>query len=378
MTSREQFLAVMEHSPPDRVPSWELGIWPQTQDRWIAEGMPEDKRLGDWFTGADAGRDNTVGLDVREFVPVHMGMSPPFEHRVIEKTDRYEVIQDGSGILRKALVEGSVRGGRASMDQYLRFPVETVADLRELKKRYDPSDMARYPADWRESVAGWNERDHVLILGRNCCTGFYGVARAWMGTENLCLAIHDDPALCAEMFEFIADFVIEVTTPIVEAVEFDYFNFFEDMAFKSGPLMSPRSFRELVFPHYRRAIDHLKRHGVRYVSLDSDGNTETLIPQFLEMGVDVHWPFERAADMDPVRIKAEYGRDLRIWGGIDKREIARGPDAIDRALLELAPLIDGGGFIPALDHTFPPDISWPNFCHYIEQKQRLIEGRLAA
>ncbi len=376
MTSREQFLAVMDHAPANRAPSWELGIWPQTQDRWLSEGMPDDKLLGDWFSGVDAGRENTVGLDVREFVPVHMGMAPPFEHRVLEKTDRYEVVQDGSGIVRKALVEGTVRGGRSSMDQYLRFPVETVADLRDLKKRYDPGDMNRYPRNWRESIAGWNERDHVLVLGRNCCTGFYGVARAWMGTENLCLAIHDDPALCEETFEFIADFVIEVTTPIVEEVDFDYFNFFEDMAFKTGPLMSPRSFRELVFPHYRRAIDHLKRHGVRYVSLDSDGNTETLIPQFLEMGVDVHWPFERAADMDPVRIKAQYGSDLRIWGGVDKRDIAQGPAAIDRALHELAPLMETGGYIPALDHTFPPDISWPNFCHYMEQKQRLLDGTL--
>ena len=376
MTSREQFLAVMDHAPANRAPSWELGIWPQTQDRWLSEGMPDDKLLGDWFSGVDAGRENTVGLDVREFVPVHMGMAPPFEHRVLEKTDRYEVVQDGSGIVRKALVEGTVRGGRSSMDQYLRFPVETVADLRDLKKRYDPGDMNRYPRNWRESIAGWNERDHVLVLGRNCCTGFYGVARAWMGTENLCLAIHDDPALCEETFEFIADFVIEVTTPIVEEVDFDYFNFFEDMAFKTGPLMSPRSFRELVFPHYRSAIDHLKRHGVRYVSLDSDGNTETLIPQFLEMGVDVHWPFERAADMDPVRIKAQYGSDLRIWGGVDKRDIAQGPAAIDRALHELAPLMETGGYIPALDHTFPPDISWPNFCHYMEQKQRLLDGTL--
>ncbi len=378
MTSREQFLAVMAHAPADRAPSWELGIWPQTQDRWLSEGMPDDKLLGDWFSGIDAGRENTVGLDVREFVPVHMEMAPPFEHRVLEKTDRYEVVQDGSGIVRKALVEGTVRGGRSSMDQYLRFPVENVADLRDLKKRYNPADMARYPQDWRDAIPRWNARDNVLVLGRNCCTGFYGVARAWMGTENLCFAIHDDPALCEEMFEFIADFVIEVTTPIVEAVDFDYFNFFEDMAFKTGPLMSPRSFRELVFPHYRRAIDHLKKHGVRYVSLDSDGNTETLIPQFLEMGVDVHWPFERAADMDPVRIKGQYGTDLRIWGGVDKRDIAAGPDAIDRALRELVPLMESGGYIPALDHTFPPDISWPNFLHYMEQKQRLLDGSLGA
>jgi hypothetical protein len=104
LTSREQFLAVMDHAPADRAPSWELGIWPQTQDRWLSEGMPDHKRLGDWFSGVDTGRENTVGLDVREFVPVHMGMSPPFERRVFETTDRYEVVRDGAGIVRKALL----------------------------------------------------------------------------------------------------------------------------------------------------------------------------------------------------------------------------------------------------------------------------------
>ena len=125
-------------------------------------------------------------------------------------------------------------------------------------------------------------------------------------------------------------------------------------------------------------IDHLKSRGVRYCSLDSDGNTEALIPLYLEMGIDVHWPFERAAEMDPVRIRRAVGKGLRIWGGVDKREVAKGKTAIDAALDELAPLVEQGGFIPTLDHTFPPDISWANFTYYWEQKQKLLEGRFGA
>lgn len=373
MTLRERFLAVMEHQSVDRVPNWELGVWPQTRERWIKEGLPAEKFQWNWFFGEDE-----IGLDRREFVPVNMGMIPHFETRIIEETDRYEIIQRGDGRITKALKEGSINGARTSMDQYLRFPVETVEDFRELKKRYDPSEARRYPEDWRSKIPTWRQRDHVLILGLNCCIGFYGIARGWMGTEKLSLAFYDQPGLCEEMFEFIADFLIELTTPILREVDFDYFNFFEDMAFKSAPLISPVSFRKFIYPHYRRAIDHLKKFGVRYVSLDSDGNTEPLLPLFLEMGMDAHWPFERAADMDPVRIKAQYGKQLRIWGGVDKREIVKGPEHIDAVMRELAPLIESGGFIPTLDHTFPPDISWPNFCYYMEQKQRLLKGRFGS
>ena len=69
---------------------------------------------------------------------------------------------------------------------------------------------------------------------------------------------------------------------------------------------------------------------------------------------------------------------IPIWGGVDKREIAKGPKYIDAVMRELAPLIETGGFIPTLDHTFPPDISWQNFCYYMEQKGRLLEGRFGA
>ncbi|MBD3182137.1 hypothetical protein GF312_07590 [Candidatus Poribacteria bacterium] len=371
MTSQERFLGIMEYKPVDRVPNWELGVWPQTRERWLREGLPKDKFTWNWFF-----REDAIDLDYREFIPIHMGMKPAFESKVIEETERYQIIQHADGRITKALKEGSIGGARMSMDQYLRFPVENLDDFRELKKRYDPTDPERYPQNWQDKIPQWNNREHVLIPGLNCCTGFYGVARNWVGTENLSLAFYDQPKLCEEMFEFIADFVIAVTTPILKEVKFDYFNFFEDLAFKSAPLVGPKSFRKFIFPHYKRTIEHLKKHGVRYISLDSDGNTEVLIPMFLEMGVDAHWPFERAADMDPIRIKKQYGKQLRVWGGVDKREIAKGKKYIDGVMRELAPLIENGGFIPTLDHTFPPDISWDNFCYYIEQKMRLLEGKI--
>ncbi|MBM3214684.1 hypothetical protein FJZ36_07195 [Candidatus Poribacteria bacterium] len=75
-----------------------------------------------------------------------------------------------------------------------------------------------------------------------------------------------------------------------------------------------------------------------------------------------------------MRLRKQFGKDLRLWGAVDKREIAKGPAAIDAVMRELAPMIEDGGFIPTLDHTFPPDISWDNFAYYMEQKERLLTG----
>jgi uroporphyrinogen decarboxylase len=98
----------------------------------------------------------------------------------------------------------------------------------------------------------------------------------------------------------------------------------------------------------------------------------------LDAGVDVIWPIERASNVDPVALRRRFGRDLRLWGGVDKREIARGPAAIRAHLRELIPLVEEGGYIPTVDHTVPPDISWDNFRTYMDAKRALLEGDFSA
>lgn len=374
MTSLERFDAVMSYQPADRVPNWELGAWPQAHERWEQEGLEPPGYRVDWFVGVDA-----LGMDRRIFAPIHFGPLPDFGYTVLEETDRYVVARNHKGIVTRALKEGTVAGGRMSMDEYLEFPVRTPADFEALKTRFDPADPQRYPDNWDDLVAAWRSRSEPLVLGRNCLGGFYWNAREWMGTENLSLAFYEQPKLVAAMFEFFADFVIAVTERARRAIEFDYFIVNEDLAFKSAPLLSPECFRKFVLPPMKRLFETMKSSGVRYVGLDTDGNPGPLIPLFLEAGLDILWPLERAAEgVDPLELRRTYGRDLRLWGGVDKREVARGPAAIDRHLESLAPLVEDGGFIPHLDHTFPPDISLANLHHYMASKQRLLRGEYGA
>ena len=358
----------MEYQPVDRVPNHELGVWPQAAERWANEGLPDGALTYNWFVA-----EPYLGLDHREYTPMNCTMIPPFEAKLLEKTDRYEVTQHANGIVTRALVDGTVGGGRMSMDQYLRFPVENLRDFGELKKRYVAGEQ-RYPEGWRENlVPGWRKRDYVLALGHNCsATGFYWRAREWMGTENLSYAWYDQPELCHEMMEFFADFTIECVKPILGEIDVEYFSLNEDMAMKNGPLLSPDTFHTFVFPHLKRLVEFLKSRGVRYVALDCDGNPEMLTPLYMDAGVDILWPLERAAHMDPVRLRRKFGKSLRLMGGVDKREIARGKAEIDAHLAALRPLIEQGGYIPTVDHTVPPDISWDNFSYYMDVKRKLL------
>lgn len=370
---RERFLRTMNFQPPDRVPNYELGIWGQTHERWFQEGLPSDASLGNFFYGG-----GFFELDRRDFVNIAVHMIPRFEREVIEEDERTITYRDENGILRKALKEGTIRGTRPSMDQYIDFPVKNVADLKKMKKRYNPKTPERYPQNWDERVNGWKRRDYPLCLLTNGTFGFYSALRRWMGTENLSFAFYDQPQLLHEAMDFLADFFIDVTQRAVSQLDIDYFNFFEDMACKSGPLISPRHFKEFMLPRYKRVIDFLNRHGIKIIWLDSDGNTEPLLPLFIEAGVTCHWPLEQAAGMDPIKIRKKYGLSLALSGGIDKRELAKDKKAIEKEMERILPIIEQGGYIPTVDHSVPPDVSYENFMYYMEIKQKALQGKYGA
>jgi uroporphyrinogen decarboxylase len=147
------------------------------------------------------------------------------------------------------------------------------------------------------------------------------------------------------------------------------------MAFKTASLISPKMFREFMVEPYQRVSDFVHGKGVPITMMDSDGNIGELIPLWIEGGVDVIYPFEVAAGMDVVALRKQYPV-LGMSGGIDKRALARGRDAIDAELGRTMSLIEQGGYVPTIDHSLPPDISLDNFRYYMDRKWEWIQ-RLA-
>ena len=197
-----------------------------------------------------------------------------------------------------------------------------------------------------------------------------------MGTEGVSFGWYDQPNLMHDIMEFWADFLIEAARPILEHTTVEFVVISEDLSMRTGPLIGPDLYRRFILPRLERTARFLKSHGVRYLAVDTDGNPEVLLPMMMDAGVDVLRPLEQAADQNPLRLRRTFGRELRLWGGVDKRELTRGPKAIDAHLRTLAPLIDEGGFIPTVDHSVPPDVSWPHFRHYLDSKMKLLHGEL--
>ena len=148
------------------------------------------------------------------------------------------------------------------------------------------------------------------------------------------------------------------------------------MCYKNGPLLSPDMFKKYLVPCYRKITDLLRSKGVDLIFVDSDGDVRKLLPLWLEAGVNGFLPFEVQCGMDVNYFRKEYGRDCLMMGGIDKRALITGGKDIDAELRRVAPLVEEGGYIPWLDHSVPPDVSYDNFLYYMDGLNRLCRGQL--
>ncbi len=301
-------------------------------------------------------------------LPVNLGPQPFFEPVVFEDSENFLVFQDEYGVKKRINKKG------ASIPEFIDWQVKNQKDFERLKEeRFQPILEERVPEQWESIVEEYKDRDFPLSIG-GYPYGFYGFLRYLMGEERLLFNFYDDPALVRDMMNFLADFWIALYDQALSRVTVDCVHFWEDMAYKTGPLISPATFREFMMPAYQKVTGFLKDHGISVILVDSDGNVDQLIPLFLESGLTGMYPFEVQAGNDIVAIREQYPK-MHILGGIDKIKISQGKAAIDKELESKIPfMLNELGYIPHIDHLVHPDISWEDFCYYRKRLKEMIEA----
>jgi len=364
MNERQRFHETLRFGKPDKIPLNPGRPRESTLAAWHAQGLPADV---DWYDylmqvlGIPYRQPQRVDLDVS------FKMIPWFEEKVLEHKDGHYIVQDWMGAITEISDQYDYTYIRAAKDfvtrKWHRFPVQGEKDWEErIKWRYDPHHPERFPADFAERCARLRMRDYVFSLAIN---GPFWQLREWCGLENLCMMMIEQPQFVERMIEFWTDFVIETLKPIVQNVEVDYIVFNEDMAYKAHSMISPAMVRRFLLPTWKTWAAFIKSHGSTIVAIDSDGYIGELIPLWIEAGVECCEPIEVAAGNDIVAYRRQFGRLMAYRGGIDKRALAAGGQAMrDEVMRVVPPLLKEGGYIPSCDHGVPPDISWPNFVDY--------------
>ena len=124
-------------------------------------------------------------------------------------------------------------------------------------------------------------------------------------------------------------------------------------------------------------IDFFRQFGVKHFLLDSDGSVALLMPEFIDAGLDSLVPTQQTEpNMDPALLRKKFPQ-IKLIGGIRKPSLAEGEEAIDKALKKAWTAARRQlGFMPVLDGSISPDISWPAFKYFTEQNKLYAAGEL--
>jgi len=356
MTPKERFDAAMRFEKPDRpffFPT--IGFWRETIQRWHGEGLP---KYVNEITGY-------LYFNFEYPVPLpngsheQPGFFPPFRRKVLEEKDEYRIVRDWSGKTFKEFKDKS-----SSIPLFLESPVKNMDDFRNLKWRLRPEVPGRAVNPAFDAVRAWSKISRLPFGAMY--SGLFGFHRHLLGDEELMVAYFDAPDLVHAMSRAWARLVRETTRRQRKHYGVSFLSFWEDMCYVNGPLVSPRIFREFMTPYYKQVIDDAKDQGIEFFGVDTDGDCTLLIPLFKEVGVNWMWPFEVQSGMDVLKVRENHP-DLVIMGGLDKMVLAESREAIEAEVMrKVPPLLEKGGYIPAIDHNVPPEVPLENFKFFLK------------
>lgn len=368
MNHRQRVNAILHYENYDRMPVVSFGYWNETLDKWADEGhvtreeargyaqkgdsSPADRsvmdRLGfDFNWSGGAGGNNYL---FPRFTPEILETKPNGA-RVVRNDEGLLVLEHPGVVSIPSEIGTSMTGREAWEEMY-------KPRLQYSKERVNPG--------WMEQLKQQNDaRDLPLALSAG---SLYGNIRNMLGVEGISYLAADDEDLYREIIDTVGDLCYRVAKDVLTfGVQFDYAHYWEDICYKQGPLVNPKVFEELVGPHYKKMTDLFLAHGIDIVSLDCDGKIDLLVPIWLENGVNTMFPIEVGtwnASIAPWR--AQYGKDLRGVGGMDKRVFSRDKQAVEAEIERLKRLVDLGGYIPCPDHRIAPDAKFELVAYYCE------------
>lgn len=327
------------HREADRIPVID-GPWEATIERWHKEGMPKDVSFVDFF-------------DLDRVAGISPDITPRYEARIIEETDSYTIFTTAWGATLKTWKH------TASTPEFLDFTIVDWDSWNTAKAHMTPSEDRLNWDHLHKNYKTW--RSEGYWIEGHLWFGF-DVTHSWtVGTERLLLAMLTDPEWCSDMFNHFLDMGIALLDRAwEEGYTFDCVTWPDDMGFKHNQFFSLDTYRQLIKPVQKRAVDWAHAKGAK-VRLHSCGDVNPFVPEFIEIGIDALNPLEVKAGMDPTHLKRAYGQDLVLHGGINA-VLWDDPGVITAEMQRVIPVVkESGGYIFSSDHSVPSSVSLENF-----------------
>ncbi len=324
LTSEERVLCALRRQEPDRVPHFEWLV-----DRRVRAALcPDAKSYNDFAV--------RMGQDAV--------LADPDFHKEAAGPGRW--LSEWGYVTQDTPEEHGIE---------VESPIKTRADF----ERYippDPHAPGRY-ASIERTLLDYPGKAVIVHLN-----DVFSLPRYWMGMENLLMAIAAEPGLVKDLVDLSVELNLAMAREVAaRGVKIVYTG--DDYASNTGPLMSPRHFRQLFYPGLCRVMGGFKELGL-YVIKHTDGKLWPILDMIVDSGIDCLDPIDPQAGMDLARVKAQYGSRVALKGNVDCGRLMtfgtpeQVAEATKEALRQGAP---GGGFILSSSNSIHSAVKPENY-----------------
>ena len=406
MKSRERILTAIGHKEPDRVPV-DLGATPSSGISVVAyqnliqylgkahletyvydviqEVVQPEMELLDYFgvDVIDIGRHFNTNKDYwhkLEVIPGYEALYPKWFN--VNQLEDGSQITSGTG----GEVIGRMPFGATFFDQTI-FPYQNgyPKDYRNLAadmKRTIWGGFGFTPWDWAEKKDFWKllrektidlkqKTDKALLLGIGCNLFEWGTFIRRM--DNFLMDLLAEPEQVHKFLDALMDIHMDTLAKTCEAVGdiIDVIKFGDDLGTTNGPFISNETYREFFKRRHKMLCDYVKANSSMHTMLHSCGGIYELIPELIEAGFEILNPVQiNALNMEPKRLKNEFGREITFWGGgCDTKSILNhaSPQQVkDHVKHNLEIFSKGGGYVFNTVHNIMPDVPPENIIAMFE------------
>lgn len=325
LTSEERVLRVLKRQVPDRVPHFEWLV-----DRRVREALHPGCRSANEFA-------------------VRMGQDAV----VVDPFYRKERV----GLKRWRSEWGYVTEDTAEEHGIeVESPIKTMADFA----RYSPPEP-RAPERFtaiEDAVETYKGHKAVIVH----LNDVFSLPRYLMGMQDLLMAIVTDPELVKGLVDMSVNINLELAREVADrGVKIVYTG--DDIAYNNGPLMSPKHFRELFYPGFRKVMSGFKALGL-YVIKHTDGNIWSIMDMIINSGIDCLDPIDPQAGMDLGEVKAKVGQRVALKGNVDCAQLmtfGRPDQVVEATKVALRQGMPGGGFILSSSNSIHSSVKPENY-----------------
>lgn len=378
MTHRERVIAALEHREPDRLPM-DLGT---ARFTGMVLGAYENLRasLGFGDPGAIVDRmQQVVAIDERILRHFDVDLraisqGPPDAVRDVDLDD--ETWRDEWGVVRRKPagchyyeLAGCPLAGEITAGDIVRFPWP------------DPLDPGRY-RDLRAQALELRKTDYAVMY--NARFNLVHQTQYSRGFMDWFLDLAQNHGLFKALMDAVLEVMLEWNRLALEQVGdlIDVVVFGDDIGQQDRAVCSLPLYRQLIRPHQERIVESIRRYTKAKILYHSCGSVYRYIEDFIGMGIDALNPVQvTARNMEPDRLKREFGGRIAFWGGIDTHRVLPygTPDSVAAEVRRMFQVMGGGGgYVLAAVHNIQPDVPPGNIVSMFEAGRDCVYPLVAA